>query len=136
MTAIFRAPARAHLYATLTQLLQLPGKQGRAADNAAAPFDAQAEGRDVFDCGLRDDGTPRIELQRLDNSPAGPRCSAATRMPGSTSFATRAQGRSRINVPCKWSIRSNGSPSKRNAAGARALSPRDQQNPTSFGGIV
>jgi hypothetical protein len=29
MTAILGAPARAHLYATLTQLLQLPGKAGQ-----------------------------------------------------------------------------------------------------------
>ena len=53
MTAIFGAPARAHLYATLTQLLQLPGKPGRAY------------------CGLRDDGAPRIELQRLDSPACG-----------------------------------------------------------------
>ena len=69
MTAIFGAPARAHFYATLTQLLQLPGKRGRASDDASASFDAQAEGWDVFDCGLRDDGTPRIELRRLDSPP-------------------------------------------------------------------
>ncbi len=68
MTAIFGAPARAHLYATLKHLLQLPGKPGRAADTAHnASFDAQAGGWDVFDCGLRDDGAPRVELQRLDS---------------------------------------------------------------------
>ena len=75
MSAIFGAPARAHFYATLTQLLQLPGKRGRASDDASASasasFDAQAEGWDVFDCGLRDYGTPRIELQRLDSPPCG-----------------------------------------------------------------
>ena len=71
MTAIFGAPGRAHLYATLTQLLQLPGKPGRASDDASASFDAQAEGWDVFDCGLRDDGAPRIELQRLDSPACG-----------------------------------------------------------------
>ena len=71
MTAIFGAPARAHLYATLTQLLQLPGKPGRACRAADPPFDAQVEGWDVFDCGLRDDGAPRIELQRLDSPPCG-----------------------------------------------------------------
>lgn len=71
MTAIVGAPARAHLYATLTQLLQLPGKPGRACRAADPPFDAQVEGWDVFDCGLRDDGTPRIELQRLDSPPCG-----------------------------------------------------------------
>jgi hypothetical protein len=73
MTAIFGAPARAHFYATLTQLLQLPGKRGRASDDASASasFDAQAEGWDVFDCGLRDDGAPRIELQRLDSPACG-----------------------------------------------------------------
>ena len=48
MTAIFGAPARAHLYATLAQLLQLPGKPGLAADTATASFDAHAEGWDVF----------------------------------------------------------------------------------------
>ena len=71
MTAIFGAPARANFYVTLTQLLQLPGKPGRASDDASASFDAQAEGWDVFDCGLRDDGMPRIELQRLDSPPCG-----------------------------------------------------------------
>ncbi len=71
MTAIFGAPARAHLYATLAQLLQLPGKPGKASDNARSSFDAQAEGWDVFDCGLRDDDAPRVELQRLDSSPCG-----------------------------------------------------------------
>ena len=71
MTAIFGAQARAHLYATLTQLLQLPGKPGRACRAADPPFDAQVEGWDVFDCGLRDDGAPRIELQRLDSPPCG-----------------------------------------------------------------
>ena len=40
MTAIFGAPGRAHLYATLTQLLQLPGKPGRACRAADPPFDA------------------------------------------------------------------------------------------------
>ncbi len=44
MTAIFGAPARAHPYATLAQLLQLPGKPGKASDNARSSFDAQAEG--------------------------------------------------------------------------------------------
>lgn len=35
---------------------------------------AQAEGWDVFDCGLREDGTPRIEIQRLDSvAPGQPR---------------------------------------------------------------
>jgi hypothetical protein len=71
MTAIFGAPARAHLYATLTQLLQLPGKPGRACRAADPPFDAQVEGWDVCDCGLRDDGAPRIELQRLDSPACG-----------------------------------------------------------------
>ncbi len=71
MTAILGARARAHLYATLAQLLQLPGKPGKASDNARSSFDAQAEGWDVFDCGLRDDGAPRIELQRLDSPPCG-----------------------------------------------------------------
>ena len=71
MTAIFGARARAHLYATLAQLLQLPGKPGKASDNAQSSFDAQAEGWDVFDCGLRDDGAPRVELQRLDSPPCG-----------------------------------------------------------------
>jgi hypothetical protein len=32
---------------------------------------AQAEGWDVFDCGLREDGSARIEIQRLDNPAAG-----------------------------------------------------------------
>ncbi len=32
---------------------------------------AQAEGWDVFDCGLREDGTPRIEIQRLDSTAPG-----------------------------------------------------------------
>ena len=32
---------------------------------------AHAEGWDVFDCGLREDGSPRIELQRLDNPACG-----------------------------------------------------------------
>ena len=40
MTAIFGAPARAQFSATLTQLLQLPGKRGRASDDADPPFDA------------------------------------------------------------------------------------------------
>ena len=71
MTAIFGAPARVHLYATLTQLLQLPDKPGTASDNAPSSFDAQAEGWDVFDCGLRGDGTSHIELQRLDSPPCG-----------------------------------------------------------------
>ncbi len=71
MTAIFGAPARAHLYATLTHLLQLPGKRGRASDDAPSSFDAEVEGWDVFDCGLRDDGAPRIELQRLDSPACG-----------------------------------------------------------------
>jgi hypothetical protein len=71
MTAIPGAPAREHLYATLEHLLQLPGKPGRAADRGTAPFDAQAEGWDVFDCGFRDDGAPRVELQRLDSPPCG-----------------------------------------------------------------
>jgi hypothetical protein len=71
MTAIPNAPARAHPYATLKHLLQLPGKPGRAADTGTVPFDAQAEGWDVFDCGLRDDGAPRVELQRLDSPPCG-----------------------------------------------------------------
>ena len=35
---------------------------------------AQAEGWDVFDCGRREDGTPRIEIQRLDSvAPGQPR---------------------------------------------------------------
>jgi hypothetical protein len=71
LTAIFGAPARAHLYATLAQLLRLPGKPGKASDNTRSSFDAQAEGWDVFDCGLRDDGAPRVELQRLDSPPCG-----------------------------------------------------------------
>lgn len=71
MTATFGAQARPHLYATLTQLLQLPDKPGRASDDPPSSFDAQPEGWDVFDCGLRDDGTPRIELQRLDSPPRG-----------------------------------------------------------------
>ncbi len=33
---------------------------------------AQAEGWDVFDCGLREDGSSRIEIQRLDNPDVGP----------------------------------------------------------------
>ncbi len=32
---------------------------------------AQVEGWDVFDCGLREDGTPRIEIQRLDSVASG-----------------------------------------------------------------
>jgi hypothetical protein len=39
----------------------------------AAEFNAElarAEGWDIFDCGLRDDGSPRIEIQRLDNPAA------------------------------------------------------------------
>jgi hypothetical protein len=32
---------------------------------------ARAEGWDIFDCGLRDDGSPRIEIQRLDSPPPG-----------------------------------------------------------------
>ena len=35
---------------------------------------ARAEGWDVSECGLRDDGTPRIEIQRLDSvAPGQPR---------------------------------------------------------------
>jgi hypothetical protein len=71
MTAIFGAPARAHLHATLAQLVRLPGKPGRGSDDGSSSFDAQAEGWDVFDCGLRDDGAPRIEPQRLDSPPCG-----------------------------------------------------------------
>jgi hypothetical protein len=58
MTAIVGAPARAHLYATLTQLLQLPGKLGRASDNTSASFNAHADGRDAFACRVRNDGSP------------------------------------------------------------------------------
>ena len=68
MAAIFRAPTRAHVYTTLTQLLQLPGKAGQASEKT---FDAHAEGWDVFECGVRDDGTARMELQRLDNPACG-----------------------------------------------------------------
>ena len=32
---------------------------------------AQAEGWDVFECGLREDGSARVEIQRLDNPAAG-----------------------------------------------------------------
>ena len=71
MTAIFGAPARAHLFSTLKDLLQLPGKPGQTANIATASFDAQAEGWDVFDCGLRDDGAPHVELQRLDSPACG-----------------------------------------------------------------
>lgn len=44
MTMAVGAPSRAQLYATLTQLLQLPGKSDKAFDGATSPFDAQAEG--------------------------------------------------------------------------------------------
>ena len=32
---------------------------------------AEAEGSDVFDCGCREDGSPRVEIQRIDSSEAG-----------------------------------------------------------------
>jgi hypothetical protein len=131
MTVIFGAPARAHLYATLTQLLQLPGRPGKASDDAPSSFDAQAEGWDVFDCGLRDGGAPRIELQRLDSPPSGTPLFRSDEDAWHTSLARHAQARSLISRPCKWSIRSNGSPSKRNAAGVRVFSPpRPVDNPT------
>ncbi len=71
MAAIFDAPSRANLYATLSRLLQLPGNPGRALDETTSSFDPHAEGWDVFDCGCRDDGSPRVELQRLDSPPCG-----------------------------------------------------------------
>jgi len=38
---------------------------------------AIAEGWDLFDCGLREDGTPHIEIQRLDSvAPGKPRFDA------------------------------------------------------------
>lgn len=60
MAAIFGASTRAHLFATLTQLLQLPGKAGKASQSRFASFNPHAEGWDVFDCGFRDDGSPRV----------------------------------------------------------------------------
>ncbi|MEO8716533.1 MAG: hypothetical protein ABI369_16125 [Acetobacteraceae bacterium] len=32
---------------------------------------AQTEGWDVFDCGLREDGMPRVEIQRIDSPEVG-----------------------------------------------------------------
>ena len=48
----------------------------RQSDPSATPHSfwsglAQAEGWGVFDCGLREDGTPRIEIQRLNSMAAG-----------------------------------------------------------------
>ncbi len=71
MAVIFGAPPRAHLHATLTQPLQLSGKSDQAQKDFSPSVSLQAEGWGVFDCGERDDGTPRLELQRLDNPPGG-----------------------------------------------------------------
>jgi hypothetical protein len=68
MTAIIGALTRAHLFINPVQLLS---KNGRATGHLLDPSDPQAEGWDVFDCGFRDDGTPRVELQRLDSPARG-----------------------------------------------------------------
>jgi hypothetical protein len=54
--------------------------------------------------------------------PAAPRVSRETTPPGSTSSSAPAQVQSRTSKRCRWSIRSNGSPSRRHAAGARGCS--------------
>ena len=133
MTAVFRAPTRAHLYAALTQLLQLRSKQGCRLLRPST-HKREAGTSSAVDCATTARHASSCSGWTIRS--AGPRRSTATRMPGNTSFATRAQVRSRIDRPCKWSIRSNGSPSKRHAAGARAFSRRDQQNHTSFGGMT
>ena len=43
----------------------------RAVGNSYDQAQAFAEGWGVFDCGYRDDGSRRIELQRLDNPASG-----------------------------------------------------------------
>jgi hypothetical protein len=43
----------------------------RAPADAFRSEMARAEGWDIFDCGVRDDGTPRVELQRIDRPAAG-----------------------------------------------------------------
>ena len=71
MAAIFGAHERTSLYTTLTHLLQLPGKAGKASEIPLPNCNPIVEGWDVFDCGCRDDGSQRIELQRLDSPPCG-----------------------------------------------------------------
>jgi hypothetical protein len=43
----------------------------RASGDAFRSEMARAEGWDIFDCGVREDGTPRVELQRVDSPAAG-----------------------------------------------------------------
>jgi hypothetical protein len=43
----------------------------RAPADAFRSEMARAEGWDIFDCGVRDDGTPHVELQRVDSPAAG-----------------------------------------------------------------
>jgi hypothetical protein len=43
----------------------------RAPADAFRSKMARAEGWDIFDCGVRDDGTPHVELQRVDSPAAG-----------------------------------------------------------------
>jgi hypothetical protein len=55
--------------------LEIADADGRSSERAPADTFcsemARAEGWDIFDCGERDDGTPYIELQRVNSPAAG-----------------------------------------------------------------
>lgn len=63
-----------HLARTMPQASPRHPPDPPASPHALQCELAQAEGWDVFDCGRREDGTPRIEIQRLDGvAPGQPR---------------------------------------------------------------
>lgn len=71
MLASFFVRALTRPHSLLTAPSRRPARRGGPAD----PHDqtkAFAEGWGVFDCGYRDDGSRRIELQRLDDAPSEP----------------------------------------------------------------
>ena len=54
------------------QISAAPDKAGDVSiTQAFASYSAHAERWDVFDCGIREDGSIRREIQRLDCSPTG-----------------------------------------------------------------
>ena len=70
---------------------------------------ARVEGWDIFDCGLRDDGLPRVEIQRLDSPEAGAPPSRRIVRPGTRLWLGYAQDRPCTSRRCNWSIRPSAS---------------------------
>lgn len=53
------------------------GNPGNTRDDTApaqafSSANARAEGWDVFECGVHEDGSPRVQIQRLDDPGSGP----------------------------------------------------------------